>query len=885
MNRLPGPGLVYSLAAPRVPGPSEFGSKAMNLASLSHAGLPVPPGFCVCASAYAGHLSTPTLANRLDSTLTSAGTTTPGGRREALAKLRADIVEQPLSQALTREIELACRDYLPGRLAVRSSATMEDLAGHSFAGLYDTFLGVSNASAILTAIKKCWASLWSERAFDYRARNRFDHRAARMAVVVQRLVEADASGVLFTADPLTGRTDRLVIEAAFGLGEALVSGKVSPDRVVLARQDLRVLEHSVAEKKLEIVAAEQGAVERAVEPTRATSPCLSEDTARRLGEFGLRAEVAFGAPQDVEWATACGEVFVLQSRPITTLPRRTREDRQIWSNLNAGEIMPDVVTPLTWSFIGPLVEAFFQTLLDPLGFSVRGLPVLGLIAGRAYFNLNTFVGIMQTLPGFRDLDPIEMWGGKAGSGPHVPPEDVPSFDFRWGVFLARFPSFLLWFLSHSTYRGLWFAAAMRRKARAIAPVEASSLSDAALARKLEDLLAETARSLGDAIAFPGTGAMYQTQLFTLCRKWLGDTDGSTAHRLLVGLGSMESAEAGLAQWRLAVRAHSRPAVEQTLLGESEFAKVRKQLAGVPGGAEFLVAWDEFMDRHGHHCRGEIELANARWRETPDAVLGVVGAYLRAIGTVDPVAAQRERAAERVRLTAECRRRLRNPVKRLLFDFVLANARRGCLVRENVKSEAVRWFALGRDLIRELGARLTCRGLLQCADDVFFLRLEELRSLLRGSATLDMRQTVAARRAEYDHNLTLSPPQVVVGRFDPGQCVEEKVDADARAFSGVAVSPGVATGPARVILRSDADERVLPGEVLVAPFTDPGWTPYFLSAAAIVMDQGGLLSHGSIIAREYGIPAVVNVGPATRIVRTGQTLRVDGNRGRVTVVGD
>jgi pyruvate,water dikinase len=707
-----------------------------------------------------------------------------------------------------------------------------------------------------------------------------------MAVVVQRLVGAEVSGVLFTADPVSGSRDRLTIEAVFGLGEALVSGKVSPDRTVLARRGLRVLEHVVAHKTLEIIPGEQGTVERAVEPRRARAACLGDKTARRLGELALKAEKAFGAPQDVEWATAGGEIFILQSRPITTLPgRRSFEDRQIWSNLNSGEVVPDVVTPMTWSFIAPLIEEIFQSLLDPFGFNIRGHPLIGRVAGRAYFNLNTFVGMMRSLPGFRDLDPIEMWGGKAGSGPHVPPEDLPKFDFRWFAFLTGIPSFLLWFLAHSTYRGLWFAAALRRRLAVVASADPTSLSDAALVRKLEDLLAETGRNLGDAIAFAGTGAMYQTQLFTLCRRWLGDKDGSLAHRLLAGLGKMESAEAGLAQWRLAALAHARPAVEQMLLGDGDFRRLRETLPGMAGGKEFLAAWDEFMDRHGHHSRGEIELANARWSETPDAVLGVVRGYLRNHGTADPDAAHRERGRQRELLTGECLRRLRNPLKRALFDFVLGNAQRGCLVRENVKSEAVRWLALGRGLIRELGERLRRRGILQSGDDVFFLRHEELLAVVRGPVAFDVPATVTARKAEYEHNLTLHPPQVVVGKFDPDRMVPEEFDATARVLTGIAVSPGVATGPARVILRSDADGQVLPGEILVAPFTDPGWTPYFLQAAAIVMDQGGLLSHGSIIAREYGIPAVVNVGPATRIVRTGQTLHVNGWSGRVTVVGE
>ena len=274
--------------------------------------------------------------------------------------------------------------------------------------------------------------------------------------------------------------------------------------------------------------------------------------------------------------------------------------------------------------------------------------------------------------------------------------------------------------------------------------------------------------------------------------------------------------------------------------------------------------------------------NARWCERPDDVAETVRSYLRGMGEADPVARHAELARERRRLTGDCRARLRNPLKRVVFEFLLAKAQRGSVVRENVKSEAVRRLTLVRFMLLELADRLVGRGVLGERDDIFFLRFDEIEPVLSGRATFDVSATVAQRRAEYEKNLTITPPSVVVGDFDPDDFVPDPVDRGVRALKGVAASAGVVTGPARVILRAGTD-HVLPGEILVAPFTDPGWTPYFLNAAGIVMDMGGLLSHGSIIAREYGVPAVVNVGPATKIVKTGQMLRVDGDRGVVEIL--
>ena len=262
---------------------------------------------------------------------------------------------------------------------------------------------------------------------------------------------------------------------------------------------------------------------------------------------------------------------------------------------------------------------------------------------------------------------------------------------------------------------------------------------------------------------------------------------------------------------------------------------------------------------------------------------MVRTYLSGFDKTDPLEHHRRRAQERDKLTRQCRQRLRNPIKRALFNFYLRRAQRGSLVRENLKSEAIRYWAAMRFILLELGERLVTRRILESRDDIFFLSLEEIDPVRWGKAGFKIREVIAARRAEYERNLAITPPKIVVGRFDPDNFIPDAVEETAESLAGLAVSPGVVIGPARVILRANTDEQVLPGEILVAPFTDPGWTPYFLPAAAIVMDQGGLLSHGSIVAREYGIPAVVNVGPATKIIETGQTIQVDGNSGVVRIL--
>jgi len=841
---MPASALLLPLDAIGGSGLADVGGKAHGLARLARLGLPVPPGFCVTAAAYRAHVSAPAVRARIEAALAAREIE----RADALASVRRAIAESPLDPSLACAI---CESFasLGGPVAVRSSATAEDLSGFSFAGQHDTHLGVADADACVRAVAACWASLWTGRAFEYRARAGFDHARADMAVVVQAMVQPDAAGVLFTADPISGDRDRVVIEAVRGLGDALVSGRVSPERLVLARSDLA--------------------------PIEGAAPCLEAGVARRVAELALRAEREFCAPLDVEWAALDGSVFLLQARPITTLRAESDEDRQIWSNVNAGEVLPDVVSPITWSVIQELMRNIFVVLLARLGLDIGDHPVITRVAGRVYFSLNFLAGVIRRVPGLRELGVEQVLGGLKGKLSArelqaLADKPPPGVHFSWLRALLALPGLASWFVFRSPRRAGAFLTRVQRSTDALAQIDA--LDEPALLGRLQAITCDQ-RTFEDIIAFAGIGMMWVSQLFEFCRRRLADGNLAIANRLLAGAGGLDSAEAGLAMWRLAAFAHARSPVREALLAGAGLEEVDR----VPGGAEFRARWDAFATEHGHHTRGEIDVINPRWSEQPDLVLGLVRGWLRGMGEADPEGRLLRIVVERDALAEDCRRRLRNPIERELFAFLVRRAREGCAVRENMKSQAVRRFAVARKLLLALGARLARRGVIALAQDVFFLEVAELPEACAGTG---MRGLVADRRAERTRDLALDPPPVVVGRYDPARHVPEPVDRGATVLTGLGVSPGSASGPARVILRADDHEHVLPGEVLVAPFTDPGWTPYFQHAAAIVMDLGGLLSHGSIVAREYGIPCVVNVGPATRIVRTGRMIHVDGDRGVV-----
>jgi pyruvate,water dikinase len=867
------------------------GPKATSLVHLSRIGLAVPAGFCITEIVLREHLEQNDLTARLKSALDELANAKSEARGILLSNLRQVIVEAPLAEAIRDQIEEQYSALGADYVAVRSSGTAEDLPGHSFAGQYDSYLGISNLEDCIEAVKKCWASLWTLRAYEYRKRNGFDHLSIGMAVIVQSLIAADTSGVIFTVDPITGSRSSMVIEACFGLGEALVSGKVTPDRFVVDKKKLNLISRKISEKKIERVLDRDGTVkEQAIAKERSLACCLDKKQVKRLAKLARKVETEFGCPQDIEWAVCEKKIYLLQSRPITAIPpEKSSQEQQIWSTFALEEVMPDVVTPVMWSM---LLQYMGHKLFDPslrtLCINRRDTPVFDLIAGRVYFNASFWTTVIMCLPGSRNYDFRKNAGNETGlldlleKLENLTPKDLPKIDFNRTLFILKLPLLLIRTIANTPKKGqsiLANARSMNEKWRSLdvsglSPEQIVESCNAAIDDFDRLLIAHAPYLFSVMTAFPA--------LEIVCTKWLSD-DGSCAKKLLAGLGNMDDAQSAMNLWRLALKAHESPDIETAILAGDRWQNTAQKVSTLQKGDEFLKSWDEFMEHHGHHCRAELELYNPRWYETPDYILGLIRSYITCIGKTDPLENCKKLAYQREQLAASCRRKLRNPVKRLIFNKLLIRSQKGAVFRENIKSKVIRLIAVMRKMLLELGRRFVNKGLLAEIDDIFFLEFEEIFQIAKGRHKFDFRQVVAARRKEYLRWQSITPPKVVVGRFDPDSLVPEVVDTDTDVLKGWAVSSGVATGKARVILRADTDEQVLAGEILVAPFTDPGWTPYFLPAAAIVMNQGSLLSHGSIVAREYGIPAVVNVGPATKIIKTGQTIQVDGDRGVVRIL--
>jgi len=858
---------VVPLGALRRGDANRMGGKAANLGELMAAGLPVPAGFCVTTDAFDAFRAAK--GNGVDWTRFLSLKSGMERRQIAAASHRAQAsLEQIIMPASVQEAILtAWRGMGSGiTVAVRSSATVEDAPGQSFAGQFETVLGVQDADALLRAIRQCWSSLYSERALMYQVQRGVSVGQTSMAVVVQRMIDAEWSGVVFTADPITGASDRLAVEYVRGLGDGLVQGTVQPERITILRDTVQ-----------------RGG-------SGAASAHLPVAVSAKLMECALACEALFGLPQDIEWSLCGTEIWLLQARPITAAGAKLKswEDRQVWTNLNAGEVLPDVISPMTWSLIQNLLGPLSQSISHLAGVDFNITTFVGLVAGRVYVNINAGLAAMKPFAGLLEYIPqvaLALGGGDLEESRRllrsIPDEDLPELGFSWPRYIFSWPRVVIDLLRHSPRQGDRWILELKARADALARIDPEALSTPDLAQFVHRLLRKGFE--GWDLLYLGTQAVALPIFQRACQVWLQDPTLSLGYRLFSGLGGVPEAEAGLALWRLAVLAHSEPETLSIISKASDWREAHARLQAADHGREFLKAWNAFMVEHGHHCRGELELFNARWSETPDYILGQVRGYLRSIEGSDPLETRRRLARERDELTDECCGRLRNPMKRWLFRWSLRRAQKLAVNREQWKNAAVRQIATLRRALLELGQRLANQGKLPDANAIFFLEIAELEALTGEEVSFDPRERVRQRREERARNAALHPPAIVKGRYDPQPQPTPQVEPNGNVLIGIPVSPGVARGRAKVILRNDSEAQVLSGEILVAPYTDPAWTPYFVAAAGVVVEQGGVLSHGSIVAREYGLPAVTNVASATRLIQTGDLLQVDGNSGRVTVL--
>jgi rifampicin phosphotransferase len=876
------------------------GGKAANLGELTQAGLPVPAGFCITTAAYAlaaedGRLA-PILAP-LVNTSPSDTAQLEGVAAQARAALLATHVPGAVAQAVSAAYQELVSADTALAVAVRSSATAEDLPFASFAGQQDTFLNVVGEEAVLDAVRRCWASLWTSRAVTYRASNGIEQRTVRLAVVVQRLVAAVASGVLFTANPLTGRRRQMVIDASSGLGEAVVSGAVNPDHYVISSQTGAVVERRLGDKRVVIRPAPGGGTSREEPPDQSAIAALTDHQIASLVALGARVDAHYGAPQDIEWALdAAGQLWLTQARPITTL-------YPLPANAPTSDEHPRVY------FSANVAQGVFQPL-TPMGLQAFRLFGSGVATALGHPPRDPFTGPATVVEAgqrlFVDLTPVM----RSSLGRRLAARVLGAMEARTAAIfrqLAGDPRFSLVAtsrgylvrvaLSGLVHTGLPIRVlqAFLRPAAAraqVARVQAQILAQACVPQNaraaerldvVERLLRGFPRLMPKVLAIAFAGLLANMAAGRLLR---GVATPDERQAVLRGLPYNVTTEMNLALWALAQQLRNDVGAAQALRSATPERLTQAYRANtLPAPLQTGLA--DFLRRYGHRAIAEIDLGAPRWSEDPTHILGVLANYLR---LDDPEQAPdlqfRHAAAGAEAMLAELARRARQrgQLHAALVGLLLRRTRALLGFREAPKFEAVLLLAQARALLQQVGAELASAGRVDAADDIFYLTLPEARVAQAGAVAVDLRPVVAGRRATYAREMQRRHvPRVLLSDGSEPLGDLPASAAGSAVLYGAPASAGVVTALARVIL-DPTGAHLEPGEILVAPSTDPGWTPLFLTAAGLVMEMGGAMSHGAVVAREYGIPAVVGVPGATTSIVTGQRITVDGSTGAVTIEG-
>ncbi len=852
------------------------GGKGANLGELSRIrGIRVPDGFCISTEAFNRIIGETSSINDLLDQLSLLKVEDRDKIGELSGEIRRVIERIAIPQDIKEEItRLLSRLGAKNAYAVRSSATAEDLQTASFAGQQDTYLNIIGKEAILKHISKCWASLFTERAVIYRLQNGFDHRKVHLSVVVQKMVFPQAAGILFTADPLTSNRKVLSIDASFGLGEALVSGLVSADSYKV--RNGKVIDKKISAKKVAIYALEDGGTkEQEIEPERQNRQALSDEQIMQLEQIGRKIEEHFGCPQDIEWCLVGGTFYIVQSRPITTLypiPEANDQENHVYLSVGHQQMMTDPIKPLGLSFFllttrAPMRKAGGRLFVDVtrmLASPASRHTLINTLGPSDPLIRDALVTIVER-EGFIKSPPDDEKEQGPGRGDRV----VSPSGFRTQI--ENDPAIV----SGLVESGQTSIEELRRNIQTKSGLE------------LFDFILEDIQQLQRILFDPQSHAVIMAAMDASAwinekmKEWLGEKNA--ADTLSQSVPNNVTSEMGLAL--LDVADVIRPYPEVTdYLQHVEHDNFLDVLVKFEGGREARYAIQAFLDKYGMRCAGEIDITRTRWSEKPATLLPMI---LTNIRNFEPGAGKRkfeQGRQESLKKEQELLERLKQlpdgeqkaeETKRMI-DLIRIFAG----YREYPKYGMVnRYFVYKQALLKE-AEQLVQANVIHEKEDIFYLTFEELREVVLTNE-LDY-EIISKRKDEYRLYEKLTPPRVITsdGEIITGQYKRENLPAG--AIVGLPVSSGVVEGRARVILSME-DADLEDGDILVTSFTDPSWTPLFVSVKGLVTEVGGLMTHGAVIAREYGLPAVVGVENATKLIKDGQRIRVHGTEGYIEIL--
>ncbi|WP_339294022.1 phosphoenolpyruvate synthase [Paenibacillus sp. FSL W7-1279] len=865
------------------------GGKGLHLGELSKiAGIRVPEGFCVTTIGYQRAIEQNETYQSMLNRLTMLSAEDRDQIVEISRKIRQTIMELEIpSDVVTAVTRYLSRFGEEQAYAVRSSATAEDLPHASFAGQQDTYLNIIGVDAIMQHISKCWASLFTDRAVIYRMQNGFDHRQVYLSVVVQRMVFPEASGILFTADPMTSNRNLLSIDAGFGLGEALVSGLVSADGYKVREGE--IIEKRIAAKTLAIYGRKEGGTEtKQIDPDQQTSQTLTDEQILQLARIGRQIEAHFGQPQDIEWCLAQDTFYIVQSRPITTLypiPEASDQENHVYISVGHQQMMTDPMKPLGLSFFllttpAPMRTAGGRLFVDVTHHLASPESRESLLNGMGQHDPLLKDALMTIIDRdfIKPLPNDKKETSPSKSNKVMPPAGAqPQFE--------NDPTIV--------------SDLMKRTQSSIEvlkqTIQTKSGSD------LFDFILEDIQELKKILFDPQSSSVFMAAMNASSwinekmNEWLGEKNA--ADTLSQSVPHNITSEMGLALLDVADAVRPHPKVIDYLqhVKDDNFLD---ELVKLDGGQESLYAILDFLDKYGMRCAGEIDITRTRWSEKPSTLIPLILGNIKNFEPNESVRKFENGQQEALKKEKELLERLKQlpdgeqkakETKRkidLIRNFIG--------YREYPKYGMVsRYFVYKQALLKE-AERLVQAGVIQKKEDIYYLTFEELHEVVRTNklddpgciveqqGKLATRQMISKRKDEYKVYEKLTPPRLITSEGEIITGAYNRENLPVGAIAGLAVSSGVIEGRARVILNmedADLDE----GDILVTSFTDPSWTPLFVSIKGLVTEVGGLMTHGAVIAREYGLPAVVGVENATKRIKDGQRIRVHGSEGYIEIL--
>ncbi|PEW81578.1 phosphoenolpyruvate synthase [Bacillus cereus] len=852
---------------------SLVGGKGLNLGELTNIqGIQVPEGFCVTTVGYEEAIE----QNEELQTLLQQLTKLKKEERAQIGEVSKKIREVIMAVEIPTDVVEAVAHYLSRfgnehAYAVRSSATAEDLPYASFAGQQDTYLNIIGEEAILQHVRKCWASLFTERAVTYRMQNGFEHNQVSICVVVQKMVFPEASGILFTADPVTSNRKVLSVDASFGLGEALVSGLVSADNYKVKEGE--ITETMVATKKLAIYAVKEGGTEtKQIDPAQQKLQTLSEQQILQLAQIGRQIEAYFGCPQDIEWCLAHDTFYIVQSRPITTLypiPEENDGENHVYISVGHQQMMTDAMKPLGLSFFllttnAPMRKAGGRLFVDatPRLASPASRDFLINTLGKSDPLIQDALTTVVERDDFITLLPDDEKGKSAGKS--VPPASSQSE-------VENDPAIVTNLIKNSE-------ASIEELKRNMQMKSGVNVLDFIL-EDIQQLKKVLFNPQSIAVIMAGMNA--STWINEKMEQWLGEKNA--ADTLSQSVQNNITSEMGLALMDVADVIRPYPEVI-AYLQHVEDDSFLNELVQFKGGEKARDAISAFLNKYGMRCSGEIDITKTRWIEKPTTIIPMILNHIRDFEAGASKQKFEEGLQEALKKEEELVNRLQHlPDGKQKVEETKQMIRniRNCIgYREYPKYGMInRYFIYKQALLKE-AEQLVQSGVIREVDDIYYLTFEELHEVVRTNK-LDY-ELIHKQKNEYKLYEKLTPPRIMTsdGEIITGKYKRENIPAD--AIVGLPVSSGVIEGRARVILNME-EANLEEGDILVTAFTDPGWTPLFVSIKGLITEVGGLMTHGAVIAREYGLPAVVGVENATRLIKDGQRIRVHGTEGYIEVL--